>query len=95
MNKSLRWKWNHLVQRYQIHSDFISQVGSNLKSYVIHGMDDELQIPTYLRGFSSGYHRIYYGLENYHIRVRVMDEVKFLVAYRIALHQQRLGQTLG
>lgn len=88
----IEMEMDHLVQRYQIHSDFISQVGSNLKSYVIHGMDDELQIPAYLRGFSSGYHRVYYGLENYHIRVRVIDEVKFLVAYRIALHQQRLSK---
>lgn len=83
---------DHLVQRYQIHSDFIPQVGSNLKSYVILDMNDELQIPAYLRGFNSGYHQVSYGLENYHIRVREIDGAKFLVAYRIALHQQRLSK---
>lgn len=86
----IEMEMDHLVQRYQKHSDFISQVGSHLKTYIIHNIDDELQIPAYLRGMNTGYHRIYYGLEDFHVLVRTIDEVKFLVAYRIALHQQRL-----
>lgn len=88
----IEMEMDHLVQRYQKHSDFISQVGLHLKSYVIHHIDDELQIPAYLRGLSAGYHRIYYGPEDFHVLVRAGKEVKFLVAYRIALHQQRLGK---
>ncbi|MBX3617620.1 sensor histidine kinase [Nitrosomonas sp.] len=88
----IEMEMDHLVQRYQKHSDFIFQVGLHLKSYVIHNIDDELQIPTYLRGLNAGYHRIYYGLENFHVLVRTDKEVKFLVAYRIALHQQRLSK---
>ncbi|MCE7914046.1 MAG: sensor histidine kinase [Nitrosomonas sp. PRO4] len=88
----IEMEMDHLVQRYQKHSDFISQVGSHLKSYVIHDIDDELQIPAYLRGMNSGYHRIYYGLEDFHVLVRTIDEVKFLIAYRISLHQQRLSK---
>lgn len=88
----IEMEMDHLVQRYQKHSDFISQVGLHLKSYVIHNIDDELQIPTYLRGLNAGYHRIYYGLEDFHVLVRTDKEVKFLIAYRIALHQQRLSK---
>ena len=88
----IEMEMDHLVYRYQKHSDFISQVGSHLKTYVIHDIDDELQVPAYLRGLNAGYHRIYYGVEDFHVLVRVIDEVKFLVAYRIALHQQRLSK---
>ncbi|MBK9662163.1 HAMP domain-containing sensor histidine kinase [Nitrosomonas sp.] len=88
----IQMEMDHLVHRYQKHSDFISHVGSHLKSYVIHDMDDELQIPAYLRGFNAGYHRIYYGPEDFHVLVHTIDEVKFLVAYRIALHKQRLSK---
>lgn len=88
----IEMEMDHLVYRYQKHSDFISQVGSHLKTYVIHDIDDELQIPAYLRGLNTGYHRIYYGLEDFHVLIRTVDEVKFLVAYRIALHQQRLSK---
>jgi len=88
----IEMEMDHLVHRYQKHSDFISQVGSHLKSYVIHNIDDELQIPAYLRGLNAGYHRIYYSTEDFHVLVRTIDEVKFLVAYRIALHKQRLSK---
>ncbi|MBX9895918.1 MULTISPECIES: HAMP domain-containing sensor histidine kinase [unclassified Nitrosomonas] len=88
----IEMEMDHLVQRYKKHSDFIYQVGLHLKSYVIHNIDDELQIPTYLRGLNAGYHRIYYGLEDFHVLVRTDQGVKFLVAYRIALHQQRLSK---
>lgn len=88
----IEMEMDHLVYRYQKHADFISQIGSHLKTYVIHDIDDELQVPAYLRGLNAGYHRIYYGVEDFHVLVRVIDEVKFLVAYRIALHQQRLSK---
>jgi len=51
-----------------------------------------MQIPAYLRGLNAGYHRIYYSTEDFHVLVRTIDEVKFLVAYRIALHKQRLSK---
>lgn len=88
----IEMEMDHLVQRYQKHSDFIFQVGLHLKSYVIHNIDDELQIPAFLRGLNAGYHRISHDLEDLHVSVRTDQEVKFLVAYRIALHQQRLSK---
>ncbi|SER10152.1 Signal transduction histidine kinase [Nitrosomonas sp. Nm51] len=83
---------DHLVHRYRKHSDFYSQIGSHLKSYVIRHADDELNIPSYYRGLNTGYHRIYYDFEDIHVLVKTIDDVKFLVAYRITLHNKRLSE---
>lgn len=81
---------DHLIRCYQKHSDFNSQVGLHVRSFVISNMDDELQIPAYLRGLNPGLHRILYNTKELHIFVRIIGETKFLVAYRIELHTQRL-----
>lgn len=83
---------DHLVHRYRKHSDFYSQIGSHLKSYVVRHVDDELQIPPYYRGLNNGYHRIYYDYENIYVLVKSIDNIKFIVAYRITLHTQRLSE---
>lgn len=88
----IEMEMDHLVHRYQKHSDFFSQVSSHLKSYVIREIDDELQIPTYLRGLGPGIHRIRYGTEDFYVFVQTIEGVKFLVAYRIELHKQRLAK---
>lgn len=81
---------DHLIRSYQKHSDFNSQVGLHVRSFVISNMDDELQIPAYLRGLNPGFHRILHGTKDFHVSVRIIGETKFLVAYRIELHTQRL-----
>lgn len=83
---------DHLVHRYRKHHDFYSQIGSHLKSYVVRHMDDELQIPSYFRGLNTGYHRIYYDYEDIYVLVRNIENIKFIVAYRITLHNQRLSE---
>lgn len=88
----IKMEMDHLVHRYQKHSDFISQVGSHLKSYVVRNMEEELRLPAYLRGLNPDYHRIYYGTEDFHVLVHAIGEVKFVVAYRITLHKQRLHE---
>lgn len=88
----IKMEMDHLVQRYQKHSDFISQVGSHLKSYVVHNMEEELRLPAYLRGLNPDYHKIYYGVDDFHVLVHAIGEVKFVVAYRITLHKQRLQE---
>ena len=45
----IEMEMDHLVRRYQKHSDFNSQAGLHLRSFVIRNMDDELQIPAYLK----------------------------------------------
>lgn len=88
----IKMEMDHLVHRYRKHSDFYSQIGSHLKNYVIRHVDDELQIPSYYRGLNSGYHRIYYDFEDFHVLVRSIEGVKYIVVYRIALHNQRLSE---
>lgn len=88
----IKMEMDHLVHSYSKHSDFNSQIGSHLKSYVIRNMEEELRLPAYLRGLNPDYHRIYYGTEDFHVLVRSIDEVKFVVAYRITLHKQRLRE---
>ncbi|MBL0010318.1 MAG: hypothetical protein IPP22_03450, partial [Nitrosomonas sp.] len=63
------------------YADFIFSSRLTPKNLCYYGIDDELQIPAYLRGLNAGDHQIYYGIEDFHVLVRVVDEVKFLVAY--------------
>ena len=83
---------DHIVHLYKKHADFIPQVGSNLKSYIIREAVDEFQLPSYLRGLDSSYHKINYNYQELRVAVRHVDGVKFLVAYRIQLHEQRLRE---
>lgn len=82
----------HIVHLYNKHVDFIPQIGSNLKSYVIREPDDEFQMPSYLRGLDSAYRKINYNYKVFRVAVRHVDGVKFLVAYRTQLHEQRLSE---
>lgn len=88
----IKMEMDHLVHRYSKHSDFYSQIGSHLKSYVIHHVDDELQIPSYYRGLNTGYHRVYYDFEDIYVLVQTTEDVKFIVAYRASLHNKRLSE---
>ena len=83
---------DHIVHLHQKHADFIPQIGSSLKSYVIREIDDEFQLPSYLRGLNSSYHRINYNYQDIRVAVQHVDGVKFLVAYRTRLHEQRLRE---
>lgn len=88
----IKMEMDHLVHRYRKHSDFYSQIGSHLKSYVIRHVDDELQLPSYYRGLNPGYHRIYYDFEDIYVLVQSIEGVKFVVAYRATLHNKRLSE---
>ena len=88
----IKMEMDHLVHRYQKHSDFYSQIGSHLKSYVIRHVDDELQLPSYYRGLNIGYHRIYYDFQDIYVLVKSIEDVKFVVAYRATLHNKRLSE---
>ncbi len=83
---------DHLVHQYRKHSDSYFQIGSHLKSYAIRHTDDELQIPSHYRKLNDGYHRVLFDSEEIHVLVRSIDGVKFLVAYRITLHNKRLSE---
>jgi len=83
---------DHIVHLYKKHADFVPQIGSNLKSYVIREADDEFQMPSYLRGLDAVYRKINFNYKDFRVAVRYVDGVKFLVAYRTQLHEQRLSE---
>lgn len=88
----VKMEMDHLVHRYRKHSDFYSQIGSHLKSYVVRHVDDEFQLPSYYRGLSTGYHRVYYDFEDIYVLVQRIEDIKFVVAYRATLHNKRLSE---
>ena len=83
---------NHQIKLYGKHADSVPQVGASLQSYVILEVDDEFQMPTYLRGLNPGRHKIHYDFQYIRVLVRNVNAVKFVVAYHTALHEQRLSE---
>jgi len=83
---------DHLIHQYRKHSDSYFQIGSHLRSYAIRHADDEQKIPTYYRELNDGYHKILIDSEETQVLVRSIGDVKFLVAYRITLHNKRLSE---
>lgn len=83
---------DHLIHLHRQHADFAPQIGSNLQSYVIRNLDQELRMPGYLRGLNNNYHRINYNFRDIRVSVRHVNDLKFLVAYETTLHQQRLSE---
>lgn len=89
----IEMEMNHLVQRYRQHADFIPQIGPSLKNYVVRNQAEEAKIPVYLQGLKDDqYHSVQYDGQNIRIFVRNIDQVRFIVAYQIALHNQRLTE---
>ena len=88
----IKMEMDHIIHLYDKHADYIPHIGSNLKSFVIREVDDEFQMPSYLRGLNSPYQVINYGYRNIRVAVRYVDGIKFLVAYRTRLHEQRLRE---
>ncbi len=83
---------DHQVKLYRKHADSVPQIGSSLESYVISDVDDEFQMPTYLRGLNPGLHEVYYNFQDIRVLVRREYDVKFVVAYQTVLHEQRLSE---
>lgn len=88
----IQMEMDHLVQRYGQHADFIPQIGPNLKNYVVRNPAEEANLPLYLQGLADNqYHDVQFEGVDKRVFVRNIDEVRFIVAYQIELHQQRLN----
>lgn len=87
----IEMEMDHLVQRYRQHADFIPQIGPSLKNYVVRNQVEESSIPSYLQGLvDNQYHNVRHEVEDKRVLIRNTDQVRFIVAYEIALHKQRL-----
>lgn len=85
----IEMEMDHLIERYRQQPDFIPQAGSNLEEYIVRDHDEDLQLPGYLQGLNQRRHMVFHGPQEVRVAVRHVDGVKFLVAYRIGLHEQR------
>lgn len=88
----IKMEMDHVIHLYRKHSDFAPQIGSNLQSYVVRNLDEELKLPGYLRGLNSDNHEIYHNDQYIRVLVQHIEDVKFLVAYQTVLHEQRLSK---
>lgn len=85
----MKTEMNHVIHHYRQHTSFTPQVGSSLRSYIIHNGTDDLHLPDYLQRLTSGSHKIFHYGEEIRILVKHADDAKFIVAYQIGLHEQR------
>lgn len=92
IDQVIQMEMDHMIHLHRQHADFTPQIGSNLQSYVIRNLDEELRLPGYLRGLNNNYHRIDYNFQDIRVSVRHVNGIKFLIAYHTTLHQQRLSE---
>ncbi len=80
---------DHLIHYHQKNMGFASSISSNLRSYIIHDLAEEQNLPEYLRGLNDFHHVLHPGGEELRVSVRFVDGIKFLIAYRTSLHEER------
>ncbi|CAE6492650.1 signal transduction histidine kinase [Nitrosomonas nitrosa] len=85
----MKAEMNHVIHHYLQHTRFTPQVGSSLKSYVIRNTEEESQLPDYLQNLDRGSHKIFRHDQEIRVLVQYAGGVKFVVAYKIGLHEQR------
>lgn len=80
---------DYLIHSYQESMEFISGASSNLRSYIIHDLADEQNLPKYLRGLNNSHHVLLVNGEEFRVSVNFFNGVKFLVVYGTSLHEER------
>jgi len=85
----MQMEMNHLTHYYQENMGFASGISSNLRSYIIHDLSEEQNLPEYLRGLNDSHHVVYLDGKEFRVSVRFVNSVKFLVAYGTSLHEER------
>lgn len=81
-----------LVRHYRDSPSFIRDPGPNLQYYVIRGAGDLAQVPENLRGLPAGMHDVGRDINEQHVAVRIVDGVRFIVAYDAGPHEIREQQ---
>jgi signal transduction histidine kinase len=81
-----------LVQHSREYPSFTRDPGPNLQYYVVRGPEDLTAVPEKLRGLPAGMHEIGRDIEEQHVAVRIVDGVRFIVAYDAGPHEVREQQ---
>lgn len=81
-----------LVQHHREFPSFTREPGPNLQYYVVRGPEDLQHVPEKLRGLPAGMHEIGRDINEQHVAVRLVDGIRFIVAYDAGPHEVREQQ---
>ncbi|MBY0268840.1 MAG: HAMP domain-containing histidine kinase [Burkholderiales bacterium] len=81
-----------LVRHYREFPSLVRDPGPNLQYYVVRGPEDLAGIPEKLRGLPAGMHEVDHDIEEQHVAVRIVDGIRFIVAYDAGPHELREQQ---
>lgn len=81
-----------LLQHHRDLPSFIRDHGPNLQYYVVRDPGDLQKVPEKLRGLAAGMHEIGNGIKEQHVAVRIVDGIRFIVAYDAGPHEVREQQ---
>jgi len=81
-----------LVQHHRERPGIAREPGPNLQYYVVRTLDDLWRVPEPLRTLGAGGHEIGSGINEQHVAVRIVDGIRFIVAYDAGPHEVREQQ---
>jgi signal transduction histidine kinase len=80
---------DYLHRRNREDPGFAPQSSANLQGHIVRGTHDESRLPEYLRNLGPGRHELFVGNDEMHILMREDGGVRYYVAYKVGLHEQR------
>ncbi len=81
-----------LVRHYREFPSLARDSGPNLQYYVIRGPEDLANVPEKLRKLPAGMYEVGHDVEEQHVAVRIVDGIRFIVAYDAGPHELREQQ---
>ncbi len=78
-----------LVRHYREFPSLARDSGPNLQYYVVRCPEDLAEVPEKLRGLPPGMHEVGHGINEQHVAVRIVDGIRFIVAYDAGPHELR------
>ncbi len=81
-----------LIRHHRENPSIARESGPNLQYYVVRAPSDLERVPEKLRKLPAGMHEIGYDVEEQHVAVRIVDGIRFIVAYDAGPHEVREQQ---
>jgi signal transduction histidine kinase len=79
----------HLIDRYRKSPDYLPAPGPNLQYYIVRSSADEAGVPPEFLALAPGNHGFGTGINERHVAVRRVDNVRFIVTYDSGQHEER------
>ncbi len=81
-----------LVRHHREHPGIARDPGPNVQYYAVRTAEDLQRVPETLRLLGAGRHEIGQGMDEQHVAVRIVDGMRFIVAYDAGPHEIREQQ---